>query len=81
MDAKRTRTGWIVDITNRRGDCLEAGGVCGRRVLYRDATIRRCGINPDADPSALYNDCVSNLDKLLHAATADKVIRRGHTIA
>ncbi|MBU1173657.1 MAG: hypothetical protein KKD44_29150 [Proteobacteria bacterium] len=53
---KRTKTGWLAKITNRRLGMLEQGGWCDRRLLIKDDVLRSLGIDPDGSPDDAWND-------------------------
>ena len=83
MRVRKTRRGWVVEITNTVHGCLEQGGVCGREELYTRETLAGLGIDYDADPAASvgFNDPgVSYLDYLVHSVRCDRVLRVGHVI-
>lgn len=77
METRKTKTGWIIETTNRINDCLEQGGRCGREVLYTRETLEKCGIPYDSDPEDEYNDCMTHEEYLAGAIEPDRVIRRG----
>lgn len=46
MTRSKSGEGWVVEITNMVGDCLEIGGVCGAKWYYSNETLTAAGINP-----------------------------------
>jgi hypothetical protein len=82
MNVRKTRAGWVVEITHERGGCLEQGGICGREELYTRETLQRLGIDYDADPHADAPGCswATNLQYLRNAVECDHVLRRGEQI-
>ena len=77
MDVRKTRSGWVMEITNRRGDCLEQGGVCGREVLYSRETLAKCGIDYDADPDDDWNEGATYAEYLHRMVQPDRVLKAG----
>lgn len=76
---RKTKTGWVVEITSTRYGCLEQGGVCGREVLYKTETLNEHGINYDDDPDEL-DAGTSTKEWLLGNINPDKVLKAGHII-
>lgn len=77
MDVRKTKSGWVMEITNRIGDCLEQGGVCGREVLYSRETLAKCGIDYDADPDSEYIPGATCAEYLHRMVTPDRVLKAG----
>ena len=77
MDVRKTRSGWVLEITNRIGDCLEQGGVCGREVLYSRETLAKLGIDYDADPESAWNEGATYAEYLRRMVTPDRVLKAG----
>jgi hypothetical protein len=80
MDYRWTRTGLIVDVTNRVNGMLEQGGVCGRIEHYSEDDISALGITRDDN----LNECgemiyVTRLE-LIRARIQPRLLRRGITI-
>jgi len=71
MDVRKTKSGWVVEITNRAHGMLEQGGIRDREVLYKRATLERCGIDYDSDPEDTINDLLNRIepDRVLKAGT------------
>jgi len=81
MTTRRTRKGWVMECTTTRDDMCIQGGVCGKRVLYRDATIRRAGYAPSDDPMGiLLGEYVPRAEMLCNNYAPDMVLRRGKLI-
>ena len=81
MKTRKTRKGWVIEITNTVHGCLEQGGVCGREIFYSLETLSKHGIDYNMDPdSDDISDGNSNAAWLHHCVTPDKVIRVGRTI-
>lgn len=77
MDVRKTKSGWVLDITSRRDDCLEAGGVCGRVVLYSRETLAKLGIDYDADPEGAWNEGATYAEYLHRMVQPDRVLKAG----
>ena len=81
LTVRKTRAGWNVEYTARKGEyCLEVGGICGRVVLYKKATLERIGLNYDADP--LGHSLGAHVSDIfvLGAETPDRVLKAGTRI-
>jgi hypothetical protein len=78
---RKTRSGWVREITDTVYGSLKQGGICGREELYTRATLAARGVDYDADPDG-HNVCesVSDIDWLAHVAGCDQVLRQGHII-
>ncbi len=37
----KTKKGWIYEVTNVIGDCLEMGGICGKKIFWSNETLKR----------------------------------------
>jgi len=80
IKVRKTRAGWVVEITNEIDGFLEAGGMVGREVLYKRATLAELGIDYDADPNVwLPHFHVTPLD-FLFRADPDRVLKAGSRI-
>ena len=77
MDIRKTKNGWVLEITNRVGDCLEQGGVCGREVLYSRDTLAKLGIDYDADPDNEFIPGATCAEYLHHQVLPDRVLKAG----
>ena len=77
MDVRKTAAGWVMEITNRRNDYLEQGGVCDREVLYSHKTLMRLGIDYDADPEGDWSEGTSIAEYLHRMVSPDKVLKAG----
>ena len=77
MDVRKTAAGWVLEITNRRDDCLEQGGVCGREVLYSRKTLTRLGIDYDVDPDSDWGEGTTYAEYLHRMVEPDKVLKKG----
>ena len=76
-----SKKGWIVETTNTCYGMLEQGGVSGRRELVTNEQLAKIGIT--GAPGDMYNDYVTNEDKLRHEiedGLPTRVIRKGHII-
>lgn len=83
MIVRKTRNGWVVEITNSINDMLEQGGICGGEVLFYRRTLKALGIDYNADPEACagcVDPSVTHLDYLLHCVDPDRVLKAGHII-
>jgi len=81
MDVRKTKSGWVVEITNRAHGMLEQGGIRDREVLYKRATLERCGIDYDSDPEDTINDHgTTQLQYLLNRIEPDRVLKAGTKI-
>ncbi len=80
MEIRKTKSGWVFEITNRSYGMLEQGGICGREVLYKRETLEKLGIDYNDDPDGNWNEFVSNAEYLYHTTEPDKVIKKGHRI-
>lgn len=80
MNVRKTKSGWVVEITNTVHGVLEQGGVAGKEVLYKTDTLESVGIDYNADPEGDYNGMVTNLDALVNNAIPDKILKAGHEI-
>jgi hypothetical protein len=83
MTTTKTKAGWMVEITNMRGGCLEVGGVCAKHVLYKRATLAALGIGYNSDPDAYErgtDNCSTNVAALVALAAPDQIIRAGQRI-
>ncbi len=49
MNVRKTKRGWVIEITNTVHGCLEQDGVCGRKLLITREGLAKCGIDYDAD--------------------------------
>jgi hypothetical protein len=77
---KKTKSGWMVETTDTIYGMLEQGGVSGRRVLYKTATLETHGLHNASPTGYDLSDNVTNIVWLLHCVTPDKILARGHTI-
>lgn len=82
---KLTRKSVIIDTTNRIGDCLEAGGICGRRVAYpihlaEAATGLTRAELAAAEPSEKISLGGMSLAQLIEWRVPGRVVRRGTVI-
>jgi len=82
---KKVPTGYRVNVTNRRHDMLEQGGVANRVVVVGWGAVP--GLMPDTDLAAPYNDLYTYHDMVRDTAygrcgdqTKVRVIRKGHRI-
>lgn len=81
MDVRKTKSGWVVEITNRVHGMLEQGGICGKEVLYKRGTLKRCGIDYESDPESPINEHgTTAVDWLLNRVEPDRVLKAGHII-
>ena len=78
---RKTKAGWVHEITNTVHGMLEQGGVSGREELYKRETLTKHGIDYDADPDG-YDVCehVTNIEWLDHSVGCDRVLKAGHII-
>lgn len=78
---RKTKAGWIREITNMVNGALEQGGACGRQELYKRATLVAHGISYDADPNGRdICEHATNIEWLADMVGCDKVLKSGHTI-
>lgn len=81
LEWTKKEKGWIVEITSTVNDCLEQGGICGRKELYKNETLKKAGIDPVMDdPEDYWNDFIQIEDYLVEQIECDKVLRRGTII-
>jgi hypothetical protein len=87
MVVRKTRAGWILEITNTIHGCLEQGGVLGREVLITREGLEKCNIDYGWDP----DESVGDLQTPVWAIALEfvrsefsgpyiKVLRRGRRI-
>jgi len=78
---RKTKTGWVHEITSRTHGMLQQGGVCGREELYKQATLKKHGLDFDSDPAA-YDLCdhLTNIEWLSECVGCDKVLKAGTPI-
>lgn len=82
MDVRKTKAGWVIEVTHMRDGCLEQGGICGREELYKRATLAKGGIDYDADPQAIQDGYDATPEqRLRHSAQPDRVLKAGEVIA
>lgn len=81
MDVRKTKSGWVVEVTNAVHGMLEAGGISGREELYKRETLKACGLDYGDDPHGQdVCDHATNIEWLRHCVEADKVLKAGHII-
>lgn len=87
MVVRKTRNGWVLEITNRIHGCLEQGGVSGREVLITRKGLEKCNIDYNWDPDGKVGDFQTPLWAIALEFTRSefagpyiKVLRRGHRI-
>lgn len=78
MTIKKTKKGWIYEVTSEIADCLEQGGVYGRVVFWSNDTLKRLGIDPvkqqDDDD---WNDIMTIGAFLFRCVEPDRILKKG----
>jgi hypothetical protein len=69
-----------MEITDRHHGMLEQGGISGREVLYKTATLEELGISHNTDPCSMWNEHTTVENYLYHCVKPDKVLKAGHLI-
>ena len=59
IETTTTTKGWTIETINERHN--------GRREWFSLATVRKAGIDPATGPDGMYNDCVTNWQRLVDA--------------
>lgn len=81
MEVRKTKSGWVVAVTNTCYGMLEQGGIIGREDLYKTETLERLGLRYDSDPAARdLTPIATNLEMLLHHCSPNRVLKAGHKI-
>ena len=80
LKTKKTKSGWVIETTNRVYGMLEQGGTIGRRVLYTFGTLKRLGVSAQDRPNDEWCECCTIEQYVDRNGTPDKVIRKGHVI-
>jgi len=78
---RKTKSGWVHEITTRKYGMLMQGGITGREELYKRETLAKHGIPFDADPDA-FDICpvATTIEWLSETVGCDKVLKSGHRI-
>lgn len=73
---RKTESGWVIEIrSNRQGETT------GREELYRAATIRKAGLDPESDPDGYdLHPGTRNSDILRSMHRPDRVLRVGYRV-
>ena len=87
MNVRKTKSGWVLEITNTIHGCLEEGGISGREVLIKREGLEKLNISYDWDPNDKLDDTyqtpvwqyLREFYPTLHAHDV-KVLRVGHRI-
>lgn len=79
METRKTKKGYVIDITNDVDGCLIQGGVCGRRLFV---SFKTAGTH--ADPDDEINDQHTMVEEMLmyyiEQGCPCRVLRTGHVI-
>lgn len=81
MTVRKTKAGWVAEITATENGMLVQGGICNREELYKRETPAKHGIDYDAEPDH-YDICdnAPNIEWLANQVGCDKVLRKGYTV-
>lgn len=52
MSIRKTKSGWVIEITNTCYGMLEQGGICGKEVLVKTTQLSQMGYNYNDDPQS-----------------------------
>lgn len=80
MQAKWTKKGVTVDITNTRLGCLEQGGTCGRVEHYSEADVARLGYRRGDDLNAVADGEQATRVEMIRHRLSPRILRGGETI-
>jgi len=82
ITVRKTKSGWVINTTNMVNGMLEQGGVSGREVLYKHATLCLMGIKFAESPFAPYSldGVITNANALIEGIRPDKVLKNGEVI-
>jgi hypothetical protein len=77
----KTKKGWIYEVTNVIGDCLEMGGICGKKIFWSNETLKRLGIDPvEDDESDNWNEFMTVGEYLFRGVKPDRILKKGTEI-